>query len=74
MKVIDIIGSQPGRVLRVAAGAALIAIGATGHGRRRLLIALGVVPLAAGGLDVCILGPWVGRPAEGEAFRRSSHG
>ncbi len=74
MTLLDLIGSQRGRAIRAVAGAGLIASGVTGHGKQRLLIVVGLVPLLAGGLDVCILGPLVGRPARGDEFRRSASG
>lgn len=70
MRPIDVIGSQPGRVLRVAAGTALISWGLRrGDGRGRAVAAAGVVPLAAGAADVCLLGPLVHGPLRGKAFR-----
>lgn len=72
MKLIELIGSQPGRVARVVLGLALVTIGLRGPGARRGLVLVGLVPLAAGACDVCVLGPAVGRPFRGEAFRRST--
>lgn len=70
MSPIDLIGSQPGRVLRVVAGSALIGWGLNrGDGRGRAVAAAGVVPLAAGAADVCLLGPLVGGPLRGRDFR-----
>lgn len=71
MKPIDIIGSQPGRLLRIVAGAGLITAGLRRRDARgRVLAAAGVVPLAAGAADVCVLGPLVHGPLQGEAFRQ----
>jgi hypothetical protein len=71
VKPVDVIGSQPGRVLRVAAGSALIGWGLRrGDGRGRAAAAAGVVPLAAGVADVCLLGPLVHGPLRGKAFRQ----
>ncbi len=70
MTPIDLIGSQTGRVLRVGAGLGLITAGLRrGDGRGRALAAAGVVPLAAGAADVCLLGPLVHGPLRGAAFR-----
>ncbi len=70
MKPIDLIGSQPGRLLRVVAGAGAITAGLrAGDTRGRVLAAAGLVPLAAGAADVCLLGPLVHGPLRGEAFR-----
>lgn len=70
MKPIDVIGSQPGRVLRIVAGTGIIAAGLRrGDSRGRVLAAAGVVPLVAGAADVCLLGPLVHGPLRGRAFR-----
>ena len=70
MTAIDIIGSQPGRLLRIGAGVGLVVVGLRRRdGGGRLLGALGLVPLAAGAGDVCLLGPLVHGPLRGEAFR-----
>lgn len=72
MKLIEFIGSQPGRLVRVVAGLGLVAIGLRSHGAGRALAVIGLVPIGAGAFDVCLLGPAVGRPFQGEAFRRST--
>lgn len=70
MKPVDVIGSQPGRVLRVVVGSAVIGYGLRrGDGRGRAFAAAGVVPLTAGAADVCLLGPVVHGPLRGQAFR-----
>jgi len=70
MTPIDVIGSQPGRVLRLVAGGALIAWGLRRSDRRgRAVAAVGVVPLTAGAADVCLLGPLVGGPLRSKVFR-----
>ena len=70
MKPVDVIGSQPGRVLRVVVGSVVIGWGLRrGDGRGRAVAAAGVVPLAAGAADVCLLGPLVKGPLRGKAFR-----
>ena len=70
MKPIDVIGSQPGRILRIVVGTGIIAAGLRrGNNRGRLLAAVGLVPLAAGAADVCLLGPLVHGPLRGKAFR-----
>ncbi len=70
MSAIDVIGSQPGRLLRSGVGFGLVFAGLRSGGRRsRLLAALGLVPVAAGAADVCLLGPLVHGPMRGQAFR-----
>jgi len=71
VKPVDVIGSQPGRVLRVVVGSALIGWGLRrGDSRGRAFAAAGVVPLTAGAADVCLLGPLVHGPLRGKAFRQ----
>lgn len=71
MTPIDLIGSQPGRVLRVAAGVGVVVAGVRrGDSRGRALAAVGLLPLTAGVADVCLLGPLVRAPLRGEAFRQ----
>lgn len=67
MTVIDVIGSQPGRLLRIGAGGALIGVGLRRGDRRGA--ALAAAGLAAGAADVCVLGPPVGGPLNGPVFR-----
>ncbi len=70
MTPIDLVGSQPGRLLRVAAGAGIITVGLRrADNRGRAFAAFGLVPLAAGAADVCVLGPLVHAPLRGQAFR-----
>ncbi len=70
MTPIDVIGSQPGRVLRIVAGAGLIGWGLRrGDRTGRAVAGLGLVPLGAGAADVCLLGPLVHGPLGGKAFR-----
>jgi len=75
MTPIDVIGSQPGRVLRVVAGAGLIGWGLRrGDRPGRAVAAVGLVPLTAGAADVCLLGPLVEGPLRGKDFRdRRAH-
>jgi hypothetical protein len=65
------ISSDAGRLVRIAAGLALI--GAR-LGRVRgiggwIMSIIGLVPLAAGTLDWCVLGPLSGLPFEGPRLR-----
>lgn len=65
--------STAGRLLRIAVGVALIALGAFvvqgfwGYA----LVLIGLIPLAAGLIGVCLIGPFVGYTLVGE--RRPSH-
>lgn len=59
--------STAGRALRVVAGLALIVIGlATGTW---WLAVVGLVPLLAGALDVCLFAPLFKAPFSGKALR-----
>lgn len=69
MGALRFIGGNPGRLVRVGAGAALIAAGLRTGGRARVLVGLGAVPLAAGAFDLCLLGPLFGRPLRGAEMR-----
>ncbi len=70
MTPIDLLGSQTGRAVRVVAGLGMITPGLRrGDGKGRALAAAGVVPLAAGAADICLLGPLVHGPLRGAAFR-----
>lgn len=71
------VASTSGRMLRAAAGIGLIAVGAvfrdTGWGT--VMMAVGLVPLAAGVFDVCLLSPLLGGPLSGARIRecRTAH-
>ncbi len=67
MKPIAVIGSHPGRVL-IAADAGPMTWGLRrGDSAGRAVAAGGLVPLREGA-DVCLLGPLVGGPLDGETF------
>ncbi len=63
--------SPAGRALRVGVGLGLLARGLstrrTAGGKATAVLAL--VPLAAGSFDVCVLGPLLGAPLDGDAAR-----
>ena len=71
MIVLRFVGSTLGRAVRVAAGLVLIVIGIAAGGWWLVLAAFGLLPLAAGLLDVCVLGPLFRLPFNGRAFRES---
>jgi hypothetical protein len=58
-----------GRVIRVVAGLSLIVIGIVFGGAWWILAVVGLVPLLAGALDVCLLAPVFGAPLRGRALR-----
>jgi hypothetical protein len=61
--------SPAGRVVRVIAGVALIMVGALLGGGWWAVAAIGLVPLAAGALDVCLFNVLFGQPLSGKAVR-----
>ena len=61
--------STAGRAVRVIAGAALIAVGGLLGGGWWALAVVGLVPLAAGALDVCLFNVLFGQPLSGKAVR-----
>lgn len=68
------IASDAGRALRVVTGLALIGAGANrGGGTGNGLMLLGLVPLAAGAFDLCLLSPLFGGPLAGSEIRAASH-
>ncbi len=71
---VSFISSPAGRLLRIAVGVTLIVIGfnaVTTAGK--MVGVLGLLPLMAGGLDVCILGPLLGGYFSGAKMRKALH-
>jgi len=68
--ILKFLGSRPGRVVRAGAGIAMIAIGLALGGGWVALAVVGIVPLAAGVFDFCLLAPLVRVPF---AARHSGH-
>jgi hypothetical protein len=63
--------SAAGRGLRIVVGLALIAYGLLAvHGTTGTVLALvGLVPLALGAFNICILGPLLGAPLRGSDLK-----
>ena len=61
--------SAAGRAVRIVAGVALIVIGGVLGGGWWALAVVGLVPLAAGALDVCLFNVLFGQPLSGKAVR-----
>lgn len=80
MPILRFLYSQPGRVVRVVLGLALVVVGALLGGWWWLLAVVGLVPLFTGIFDICTLGPLFHRPLSGHRFReaeaahKSGHG
>lgn len=68
---VNFMASSTGRIVRIVAGAALIALGLLGlSGTTGIIVALiGAVPLLAGLFDFCIFAPLFGRPLSGPKIR-----
>lgn len=62
--------STAGRLTRIVAGAALVAIGVGLGGGWWALAVVGLVPIAAGVFNVCLLAPLLHAPFSGTAIRR----
>ena len=69
MGFVTFMGSQRGRAVRAAAGLALIAAGALAGGGWWTLAVVGLLPLAAGVFDFCLLGPLLRMPLAGRELR-----
>jgi hypothetical protein len=62
--------SPAGRLTRVALGVVLVALGYSMHSTGGTVLAVvGLVPIAAGAFDVCLLGPAFGLPLSGRGIR-----
>ena len=60
-----------GRLMRIIAGVALIAIGASMGGAGWILAAVGVVAITAGVVNVCLIAPILRAPFSGSKLRSS---
>jgi len=74
MRFIDFMAGNTGRGIRIAAGLALIALGAALGGGWWAVAAVGLVPLAAGAFDFCLLAPLAHQPFSGRRIRSRAHG
>ena len=64
-----IMASTTGRAIRIIAGLALIVIGGILGGGWWALAVVGLIPLGAGALDVCLFNALVHKPLSGKAVR-----
>ena len=70
MKFSQFMASPIGRIIRIVAGAILIAVGIAMKSTGGYVIALiGALPLVAGIVDVCIFAPLFSMPFTGKAIR-----
>ncbi|MEW6578629.1 MAG: DUF2892 domain-containing protein [Chloroflexota bacterium] len=72
MALVNFLASSAGRLLRIVAGIVLIVVGLlVVEGTGGIVLALiGLVPLAAGLFDFCLVGPLLGAPFRGAAIRQ----
>ena len=72
--IIAFLASTAGRIIRIAAGIALIAWGLMGLGGTwGIVVAIvGAVPLLAGLFDFCVFAPLFGNPFSGSDIRAGS--
>lgn len=63
--------STTGRAVRVIAGLALIVVGGLLGGGWWALAIVGLVPFAAGALDICLFNALFGKPLSGKVVRAS---
>lgn len=73
MRFAEFMASPLGRGLRVVVGGVLIYVGlSVVQGvAGTILAAVGVVPIATGLLNVCLLGPLIGAPMKGSALPKT---
>lgn len=70
--LIGFMASRTGRWLRILAGAGMVVGGlATGSARGGVVALVGLAPLLAGALDLCLLGPLFGHPIRGTEIRKA---
>jgi hypothetical protein len=69
--IVAFLASPTGRIVRVAAGIALVAWGMLGIGSiAGMIVAIvGLVPLVAGLFDFCVFAPLFGAPLSGQKIR-----
>jgi hypothetical protein len=71
---VSFINSPGGRALRIAVGISVIAVGLQMRSKKgNWLAASGLIPLSAGALDLCLLGPLLGGFFRGDDMRRALH-
>ena len=69
MNLVGFLSSPAGRVVWAVLGLAMIVIGVILGGGWYVLAAAGLLPLAAGVFDFCLIAPLLRRPMAGKKFR-----
>jgi len=62
---IKFMSSSTGRLARVLAGLVLVVVGFALGGGWLTLTVIGLIPLFAGAMNVCVLAPLIGQPFKG---------
>lgn len=65
MSFIKFMSSSTGRLARVLAGLVLVVVGFALGGGWLTLTVIGLIPLFAGAMNVCVLAPLIGQPFKG---------
>ena len=65
MSLVKFMSSSAGRLARALAGLVLIVVGLALGGGWLTLSVIGLIPLLAGALNVCLLAPLMGQPLKG---------
>ena len=65
MGLVKFMSTTVGRLARVLAGAVLVVVGVALGGAWWFLAIVGLVPLIAGAINVCLLAPALGQPLKG---------
>lgn len=72
MALAKFLASTNGRILRIVVGIVLIAVAllvSMDTAPRVILIVIGLIPLVAGALDLCLIAPLFGLPLAGKEIR-----
>jgi len=72
--MIEFLATDSGRWIRLIAGLVMVVGGVLYATTAGLVIALlGLIPIAAAAMDLCLLAPLVGKPMHGEEIRAHQH-
>lgn len=68
---IRFMASPAGRILRIVAGGGIVAWGllVTGGDTGKIIAGIGVLPILTGALNICVVGPLMGGPLNGNKAR-----
>jgi hypothetical protein len=72
MGLASVMSTMPGRVVRIAVGIAMLAIGAALGGGWWVLAVAGLLPISAGVMNVCLIAPLIRAPLSGADARRAA--